>query len=82
MNATARTEIKPTHEKVAMRAYQLWEQDGRKAGQDTKYWLQAEEELLGVGKRKNPEIMVSRTNAAEMPGANRETKRTRAHATR
>lgn len=85
MNATAKTEAVQTHENIAMRAYQLWEQDGRKIGQDAKYWLQAEKELLGRSKMGNPgsrEIMTARTNTAEILGTNRLAKRSRAHATR
>ncbi|HTL72264.1 MAG TPA: DUF2934 domain-containing protein [bacterium] len=45
MNATSKSGIKPTRDEIAARAYQLWEKDGRKAGQDSKYWFQAENEL-------------------------------------
>ena len=45
MNATAKNGTKPTHNEISARAFQLWEKDGRKAGQDLKYWTQAEKEL-------------------------------------
>ena len=85
MNAKAKTEAAPTHENIAMRAYRLWEQDGRKIGQDAKYWLQAEKELLGRNKMGNSgsqEAMTARTNTAEILGTNRLAKRSRAHAMR
>jgi hypothetical protein len=34
-----------THETVARRAYQIWEENGRQDGTETKHWLQAESEL-------------------------------------
>ena len=38
--------MKPTREEISQRAYQLWEKDGRKIGLDSKYWTEAENELL------------------------------------
>ncbi len=37
-----------SREKVAHRAYQLWEAAGHPIGQDLEHWLQAEKELLKV----------------------------------
>jgi hypothetical protein len=34
-----------THEKIARRAYQIWEENGRRDGYETTHWLQAEREL-------------------------------------
>jgi hypothetical protein len=34
-------------DEVARLAQQIWERDGRQAGRDLEYWLQAEQELLG-----------------------------------
>ncbi len=43
LSTTAR--MKPTHEEIAMRAYELWEKGGRQAGRDLDDWLHAEAEL-------------------------------------
>jgi hypothetical protein len=37
--------IGPTHDEIATRAHELWEQSGRRDGQDVTYWLLAEGEL-------------------------------------
>jgi hypothetical protein len=37
--------IEPTHEDIALRAYQLFEERGGEHGDDLKDWLQAEREL-------------------------------------
>jgi len=34
------------HEKIAERAYQIWQATGRTDGYDQEHWLQAERELL------------------------------------
>ena len=34
---------------IRQRAYELWERDGRPAGQELDYWLRAEAELTGAG---------------------------------
>ncbi len=34
-------------EAVRRRAYELWEQDGRREGLDLEYWTRAEQEVLG-----------------------------------
>jgi Asp-tRNA(Asn)/Glu-tRNA(Gln) amidotransferase B subunit len=31
---------------IAKRAYELWEQAGKPAGQETEHWLQAEAEIM------------------------------------
>jgi Protein of unknown function (DUF2934) len=33
------------HDKIRQRAYELWDREGRQAGRDEDYWLQAEREL-------------------------------------
>lgn len=40
----------PPAEAVAMRAYLLWEKEGRPEGRDFEHWLQAEAELKAFGK--------------------------------
>ena len=34
-------------EAVRRRAYELWEQEGRREGSDVEYWMRAEQEILG-----------------------------------
>ena len=34
-----------THESIARRAYQIWEETGRRDGNETMHWLKAEREL-------------------------------------
>ena len=36
----------PTDEQVSVRAYYMWERDGRPQGRDWDYWLRAKEELI------------------------------------
>jgi hypothetical protein len=36
----------PSHDDIAFLAHQLWEKNGRPAGQDVEFWLQAERSLL------------------------------------
>jgi hypothetical protein len=38
----------PSHDAVARRAFELWEQHGRRPGRDLEHWLQAEAELRGA----------------------------------
>ncbi|MBX6316442.1 MAG: DUF2934 domain-containing protein [Isosphaeraceae bacterium] len=37
----------PAHEKIAVRAYQLWEDRGRPQGTDREDWFEAERQLQG-----------------------------------
>ena len=37
----------PSHHDISLRAYLLWEQDGKKHGHHDHYWKQAERELKG-----------------------------------
>jgi len=80
MNATSKTGMKPAREEIAARAYQLWEKDGRKAGQDAKYWLQAEHELSGARPAANPATLPPSAKAAPSPSLKPTAKRPRAQA--
>jgi hypothetical protein len=42
----ARTPFRPTHEAIAKRAYELYEDSGCPAGRDVEFWLAAERELI------------------------------------
>jgi hypothetical protein len=57
MNASNKTTKKPTRDEIATRAYQLWEKDGRKPGEDWKYWLRAETELLSACPAPSPALI-------------------------
>jgi len=37
-----RQEVNPSHEQIALVAYELWEKDGCKEGHALDYWLEAE----------------------------------------
>ena len=41
----AAAKAKPTHHDIELRAYLLWERDGKKHGQHDSHWHQAEKEL-------------------------------------
>jgi len=40
----------PSRDDIAALAYQIWEKNGRPAGQDVEFWLQAERSLLSSSK--------------------------------
>jgi Protein of unknown function (DUF2934) len=45
-NRTQTAESHPTHEEIALRAYQIYAERGGAHGQDVDDWLQAERELV------------------------------------
>ena len=57
----------PTNEEIAVRAYLIWEKNGKPHGQDRAYWLQAEAELR-AGYTKLPEAVLP-TVAVSKPKA-------------
>ena len=40
------TAFKPTHEAIAKRAYEIYEESGQPPGRDVEFWLKAERELI------------------------------------
>ena len=44
-----------THEEIARRAHELWEQDGQPHGRDQEHWIEAEKQLRGSTFRKTAE---------------------------
>jgi hypothetical protein len=44
-HASAVPALRPTHDDVALRAYEIWEREGRPAGRDQEHWSLAESEL-------------------------------------
>lgn len=38
--------VRPGHDQIAVRAYELWQADGSPNGRDEQHWLDAERELL------------------------------------
>lgn len=59
-NAVENLAIEPTHEDIARRAYQLYEERGGEHGRDLEDWFQAEREL-----RQFPHGAVRKILAAE-----------------
>ena len=47
MRTTSENETPAARDDIARLAQQIWEREGRQAGRDLEYWLQAERELLG-----------------------------------
>ena len=41
-----RAPFRPTHEAIAKRAYEIYEETGRPNGRDVEIWLKAERELI------------------------------------
>ena len=48
-----RTEEAPTREEIALRAYQIWEQEGRPPGRDKEHWVLAEQELTALHRQED-----------------------------
>ena len=46
VRAPLMTTFRPTHEAIAKRAYELFEDSGRPPGRDVEFWLKAEHELI------------------------------------
>ena len=42
----------PSHDEIALRAFLLWEKDGRQSGREMTYWLQAESEIRSADQQK------------------------------
>ena len=42
---SAREMLNPPHSEIALRAYQIWEAEGRPPGSAVRHWLEAEAEL-------------------------------------
>ena len=47
MRTKSESETPANRAEIARLAQQIWEREGRQAGRDLEYWLQAERELLG-----------------------------------
>ena len=47
MRTESENEMPANRDDIARLAQQIWEREGRQAGRDLEYWLQAERELLG-----------------------------------
>jgi len=41
-----RAPFRPTHEAIAKRAYELYEESGSPSGREVEFWLKAERELI------------------------------------
>ncbi len=57
--------FQPTDEQVSVRAYYLWERDGRPQNRDWDYWLRAKEELMCENSRaSNPAPALGESKSA------------------
>jgi hypothetical protein len=52
-NGDVGTELRPTSEEIAARAFSIYEREGRGDGRDTDHWLRAERELLDERRNSN-----------------------------
>jgi hypothetical protein len=52
------------NERIAERAYRIWEDAGRPEGQDMEHWLSAEAELEGAGPAEAEEDAVASTQGS------------------
>jgi uncharacterized Zn finger protein len=59
-----------SHENIAQRAYQIWEETGRRDGNETAHWLQAERELHAQH-GETGEVDSARGKSVEPPVARR-----------
>ncbi len=60
MNDRSDDKTQPTHEEIALRAYELYCEHGCEEGHDVEHWLQAETELT----QESPELQRSATDGA------------------
>ena len=57
MNKSNETTPEPGHLEIAKRAYELWENDGRRPGRDQHYWFMAEAALRSVTPISHKELV-------------------------
>ncbi len=70
------------HNEVARRAYQLWEDAGRPAGRDLKFWILAEATARGAAPAHRPEPQLSRDTRTRPNAASRSASRKHASSSR
>jgi len=51
----ARAMVRPHEDKIRKRAREIWEENGRPAGRDVEFWLQAERELQEAEVKEVPD---------------------------
>jgi hypothetical protein len=49
---------------IAVRAYEIWEKQGRPHGSDQEHWLQAAAELAAIEERRTPKPKAARAQSA------------------
>jgi hypothetical protein len=76
MNSTSSA----THENISERAYQIWEETGKRDGNDTANWLQAERELHAQHV-KTGEVDGARGKSVEPPVAGKHAPEKARHST-
>jgi hypothetical protein len=55
----------PKHAEIAVRAYHIWEEEGRPHGRDFDHWLKAEQEIAGRGSRRPARATSGRAKASK-----------------
>jgi len=69
-----------SHETITLRAYQIWEETGRRDGDETANWLQAESELHARHLNAK-EVSAPRGTSVEPPAAGRHAPERARHST-
>lgn len=60
-------ESKDSHARIATRAYQLWEAEGRPNGRDTEHWKKAEAEIAATSTSATPTVTAKPVAPAPAP---------------
>lgn len=58
-----------TQEQVRRRAFELWEQHGKREGYEEEFWLQAERELRGEASKSDTSMGVTANAASARSGS-------------
>jgi len=64
-NSEPSPEQQPSQEDVAIRAWEIWEQEGRPEGRSAEHWNRAQEELRGGGSGSAEPAEEKRTPSGE-----------------
>ena len=52
----------PSHEDIARRAHEIWQERGSEPGHELDHWLEAEKELAGAKRRRRSDARESSVN--------------------
>jgi hypothetical protein len=70
-----------SHESIARRAHQIWEEAGRREGNETLHWLQAEKELREQDESARAAKAALHGNSVEPPASGKHTLEQSRHST-